>query len=439
MQKRLVIISILVLLIAACEQTPVAQNLPPTPIPFPTMTPGRYVRGRLETPMGLQLSGGSGGLANPATAVAMANQPTATPDYSACPQLGNPTLGDAPGDARSMLAEIERFLSAGGTVLTLETRLRNDWAALGETGTVRGDLDLTGEGAAEVLLTFDTPNNGGALVILGCSNQRYTVHYQNITGGAVPRIIQIADMTFGGDPEILFTGQRCADDGVCQYVTQLISWRGDLGRFVSLLGRDIISDSEPSIGDVDEDDIVEVVVQLDNAGTAETGPLRTGVNIYDWNGAAYVKSIVQLDPPSYRIQIVHQADRAMSRLNAEEAIALYTFTLQDVGLRDWYRGESDQLRAYTMFRLLIARAYVADEDILTTYQDILDAYPDPDTAPIYVRLSTVFWNALNITNNLRSACLEVRDMIGVEPQALELLNRYGERSPTYTAESVCPL
>lgn len=436
--RRLLLISTLVLALAACAPETAAPNLPPTEPPFPTMTPGRYLRGSLATPLGLALDGGS--LANPATAVALANQPTATPDYSACPPLGSPTLDDTPPDTLTVLVNtLAQFLSSGGTPISLESRLRNSWNLLGENGLVRADLDLTGEGANDVIIALATPQDGGTLLIFGCANQRYVSRYQTTTGGTTPRIIQIGDMTADGRPEILFTSEVCTDDDRCQQQTQLITWRADLGRFVSLLGHSITSDGEPTIGDVDDDEIVEVVVRLDNPGDARTGPLRTGVNIYDWNGAGYVRSIVQLDPPQYRIQVVQQADEQLARLNAEEAISLYELALDDPGLQNWHANESPDLRAYILFRLLIARAFLAEPDLLTTYQQILDAFPNPETAPVYARLSTVFWNAFNITNNLRSACLEVREAINVMPESLQLLNRYGDRSPTYTAETVCPL
>jgi hypothetical protein len=53
-------------------------------------------------------------------------------------------------------------------------------------------------------------------------------------------------------------------------------------------------------------------------------------------------------------------------------------------------------------------------------------------------MSIAFWDALQVTNNLHSACLEVQDIIRARPEALSLLNRYGSRSPTYTADELCP-
>jgi hypothetical protein len=53
-------------------------------------------------------------------------------------------------------------------------------------------------------------------------------------------------------------------------------------------------------------------------------------------------------------------------------------------------------------------------------------------------MATTYWNALQVTNNLHSACLEVQAIIRERPEALNLLNRYGSRSPTYSAEMLCP-
>ena len=77
------LLTLTLLLLAACGPTP-GVNTTPTAFPFPTMTPGRV----LQVPMptlagGIPLDGS--GRANPATAVAIANRPTATPNLRACP------------------------------------------------------------------------------------------------------------------------------------------------------------------------------------------------------------------------------------------------------------------------------------------------------------------------------------------------------------------
>ena len=58
--------------------------------------------------------------------------------------------------------------------------------------------------------------------------------------------------------------------------------------------------------------------------------------------------------------------------------------------------------------------------------------------PIYARMAYAFVNALVVTNDLHSACVEVQAIIEREPAALQLINRYGRRSPTYSALDLCP-
>lgn len=434
MSLKLYSLLLLITLVAACQPAPPAA-VAPTVIPFPTMTPGQLLRGPLPT----VIPGGSAsGLSNPATAVALANRPTATPNYAACPPPVNGGLLPAPATGREMVSDIETFLSAGGASQTLETDLRDLWNVLGDSGGVRADLDLTGEGVPDIVASLNTPDEGGMLVIFTCSDSRAIMRYQYTIDGDAPRLAQVGDMNYDNRPELMFSSQRCQSADLCSYLTQLVTWRADLGRFVSLLSGEIESESVPVVSDMDNDEVGEIVVQFENPGNAATGPLRTGVTIYDWNGAAYVQSITQLDPPRFRIQVIQEADRAMNRLNAQEAVPLYQLALDSTALEPWLNDEGPILQSYALYRLLLSYAYMADDRALETYQRIVDSYPDAETAPVYVPLATAFWNAFQVTNNLRSACHEVKEFISTRPEAVDLLNRYGSRSPAYSETTLCP-
>ncbi|MBZ0296832.1 MAG: hypothetical protein K8L99_30000, partial [Anaerolineae bacterium] len=301
MIKRILFLLILALL-AACESQ-TAVNLPPTAIPFPTMTPGRTIHGALPTVVALPLDGSI--RANPATAVALAVRPTATPDYAACPPLAAPPFPERPAEPREMVVAIDGFLTAGGSPVALQAGLRDEWSALGEGELVRADLDLTGEGEPDVLVTFHHPDEGGTLLILGCSNGHYLTHYQFIDSDGPPHLDYVGDMNADNRPDVLFSAPSCTanEDGTedCEQEAQLISWQPLEGSFRSLLNGSILSEEAPTVSDVDNDRVLEIVVRMSNPGTAETGPLRTGVRIYDWNGIAFLNSITQLDPPSFRI------------------------------------------------------------------------------------------------------------------------------------------
>jgi len=435
---------LVLILLSACAPTaslPVA----PTPIPFPTMTPGARLDGVLPAQISLPLDGV--GLSNPATAVALASQPTATPNYAACPVPANPPLDEAaPTNGLALRTAIVNYLTQGGAPLTLADQLRR-WGAIGEQGGVELSTDFTGAGQADVILSYTAPDEGGTLLVLGCVNGVYSLRFQTATGGDVPQIISSTDLNADNRADLLFSARTCSvenpDD--CAYRTQLMTFDPPSGRFVSLLNGTIASASAPAANDMDNDRVQEIVARSDFDGNRATGPLRTGTYIYgtgtyiyDWNGTNYTLSIVQLDPPRFKIQVLQEADRAFTRQEFDSAIALYSQAETDTGLRFWFNDEQGLLSSYAFYRLVLAYAYTEDDRLLPTYQAAIQPYPDPSTAPIYTALLNTFWNALQVTGNLNSACREVQAIIGTRPEALELLNRYGSRSPTYTAADLCP-
>ncbi len=441
MFSRSLALLILIALLAGCAAA--SSNSAPTVIAFPTMTPGRTIRGVLPPVVALPLDGSI--RANPATAVALAIRPTVTPDYTACPPAAAPQLAPQPIDARDMADEITRFLSSGGAPATLQDNLRDDWDVLGETGIVRADFDLTGEGTPEVLVTFNVPeSDSGVLMILGCSAGRYISQYQVIDEDGIPQLIYLGDVNVDSQPDVLYSGLQCElidteeAGSECVYQTQLITWRVSEGRFTSLLSRAITSVDPPSVTDMDNDRVLEIVARLSSSGTPNTGPLRTGVQIYDWDGTGYLLSITQLDPPRFRIQVIHQADRNVQRRQLDAAIDLYQLALNDSNLQNWFNNEQDIHNSYILYRLLTVYAFTEDERLLSMYQAIITNYSDLQAAPVYAPMAVAFWDSFQTTNNLRSACQAVQDIITARPEALELLNRYGNRSPSYTANDLCP-
>jgi hypothetical protein len=425
---------LILLLFAACQPTPVAVNQAPAGPVFPTMTPGRQISGVLPTVIALSLDGN---LANPATAVALANRPTATPDYTACPPSASPVLADTPTNSPEMAAEIARYMSFGGSPESLETALRDQWGVLNEVGSVRADIDFTGEGTPEIVAAYSVPGAGGSLLVLGCAAGRYVPFYQVDTPG-VPQIVNAGELNANGTPEILYSSQQCLTEDDCSYRTQLITWQPGEGRFVSLLSGAIISQNLPEIGDFDNDRVIEVIIRMTSTGTPTTGPLRTGVTIYDWNGVNYTRSITQLDPPRFRIQVIQQADRNLANGNTNEAIALYELALQNTELRNWFNDDEAVLRSYALYRLITAYAFTENENLLPAFQSMQQNYPDPLNAPVYVQMATSFWNALQVTGNLRSACIEAQNIARSRADAINLLTRYRGQAPAYTAESLCP-
>jgi hypothetical protein len=435
MKQRIMLVLILILIGAGCQPAPTAEPFP-TEIAFPTMTPGQVIRAALPPAAAIPLDGS---FSNPSTAAALSSRPTPTPNLHACP-APNDTISlpfPPPTTTNGIADALAAFMSAGGTTVALDRDLRGVWNALGGTGSVRADVDMSGEGTPDVIISLTTPDNGGTVIVLSCTDSRYVPLYVTSIGGGAPQIIRVEDINADGRTDVFYSSTDCAS-GDCLIRSQIIGWSAERGRFVNLLGGALDTIEPPRFEDIDQDRVLEVIEELTDDGNAETGPLRTGYSVYDWNGATYVRSVTQLNPPRFRIQIIHQADAAFDQQLMGEAISLYTLALDNTTLEPWTIDEIPVLDSYVLYRLLLAYSFADDQRRVEVLNTIQTNYADPANAPIYATLAFTFWNAFQITNNLNSACREVQSIIAGRPEALNLINRYGSRSPTYSALDLCP-
>lgn len=431
------------MIITACQPQAPAQVVP-TAIPFPTMTVGSSFSGNLPSN---EILVSDAQLANPATIEANAARPSATPNLRSCPaQSGGLSLAVLPDTASSANDAIANFLTLGGTLTDLEDQLLNDWEVLGDEGYIRSDTDLTGEGMPDIIVAYTGPTDLGVLGIFTCSNGAYIPRYQIVSEGIdPPNLTWLGDINRNGINDLVYSALACDEDDTCEYTTQVVTWERDRGRFVNLVDGRITSFGIPNLNDIDNDDVAEIVVSLDSRGTSATGPLRTGINIYDWNGSVYTLSIIQLDPPRYRIQYIHQADRLFGRLQPEQAADLYLQAIDDEEeLGYWFNNGETVLNAYVLYRLIMTYTFSGDfearENVVTALEEAypIEANTDPASLPVYIEMAYAFLTGWETTNNLSNACQLVQGVIEDRPEATELLNRYGSRSPQYTESDLCP-
>jgi hypothetical protein len=436
--KRFALFIFAMFIAAACQPE---TSLRSTAFPFPTMTIGQTLRGYL-TPVSAQPI--SPILSNPATAEALANRPTPTPNTTVCPMPREDVeLPRKPDTLPEANAALLGFLDAGGSVTALEDALRIEWQAVPETGYVR-QHDLTGAGSSDLVIGYTAPEGNGALVVFGCADgravQRYEVTSESTTP---PQLVWVGDINRSFIADIVFTREICEEADACEIETQIVEYQRRSGRFVNLLDAPVITLDTPSVNDIDGDEVSELVMSLQSRGNSVTGPMRTGVNIYDWNGTAYTLSIIQLDPPRYRIQLVHEADRLFSQLDMANALALYQQALDSPDLRLWYNDEEAILGSYILYREVLAYAYLQDprlSDVITQL-NLRFATSDSNslvTFPAYVEMAYVFLNNVETTRDLNAACAAVQEVIERRPNAIALMNRYGNRSPVYAALDLCP-
>jgi hypothetical protein len=425
--------------ISACEPTP-----PPrlTAQPFPTMTIGQTLRGNL-TPVAVRPPD-SELLSNPATLEALRNQPTATPNYAACPvPLDAVALPELPSTDDAAKAELLLYFNRGGKAANLELLLKTNWNVIGETGYVR-QHDLTNSGVPEVVIGYTSPQNLGTLLILCCRDGQYVERYTiTATSPDAPQILWVGDMNRDFYADLFWARRICATEDACEYEMQVIEYDRLRGRYIALLDEAIFSLNLPAVNDMDSDEVLEIVLTLESRGNSATGPLRTGVHVYDWNGINYTLSIIQLDPPRYQIQVVHEADRLFFRLDMSNAANLYQLALENTDLRAWFNDEAPALTSYILYRQMLAFAYLGDDRIADVAVRLNTDYPLQDgqaldSLPPYVEMAYTFLSEFQAVGDLHAACNAVQQVVARRPSALNLLNRYGSRSPTYNPLMLCP-
>ncbi len=430
-------------MLVACEPTanpPASQTIQNNAPLFPTMTLGRVFNVPMPT-----LSANSGSsLSNPATAIALSNQPTATPNYASCPPINDAAVMPefVVTNARELQDLIGAFLNSGGSITVLEQTLREHFQAINdEQGFINASIDLTGEGVPEILLGYTAPDGQSILTVFGCADGRILRRYESVHAGEAPTLLNTGDLNLDGMPDVFFTSRNCTtpnNDATCTYTSELVAWDQTRGRYINLVSGELVSQSEPSIEDFDQDRISEIIIRLENSGNSETGPLRTGFTVYDWDGAVYRSALTQLDPPRYRIQVMQAADARLASGNSPEAIQLYNVALESATLTNWYPDDATILRAYGLYRLVTMYAFQESPLLEETFTRLTHEFPDPALSPVYVEMTLRFWDALQVTNNIRSACTAALDIATLRPEAVDLLNRYGSESPTYTTAQLCP-
>ncbi|MBK8024819.1 MAG: hypothetical protein IPK19_26230 [Chloroflexi bacterium] len=306
-----------------------------------------------------------------------------------------------------------------------------------DTGGARGDLDLTGEGIPEIVITYAAEGEG-ALLIAGCLDGRIIDRYRAALTERAPQIVSATDANVNALPDLLFAAETCDDAGLCTYRAQMVTWQAERGRFVNLISDSWANDVPPALEDIDGDRVGEIIARFENPGDSTTGPLRTGFTAWDWDGQSYVRSITQLDPPRFRIQVIHEADAAFAAEDYAQAIPLYQLAADDTALENWLPDDNVVLKAYALYRLLLAYSYNDDPRRIEVQGRLISEYPDTAAAPPYVQMGLEFWNGLQVTNNLRAGCGEALEVVNARLDAIGMLNRYGDRAPLYDATTLCP-
>ncbi len=419
-----------------------------TPTPSPTVTPGGMILMWLPTEPPPPTPTPTPLAATPA--YLLTALPPDTGNLVACPQPDNPFPPETPVSYGQYATTINNFLSAGGSLAALAALLRG-WGAVGEDfGLVTDSYDLTGDGVYDVVAIIADPFNAGVapipgqLLVFGCHQDDYRLLYTSDYGPGfgMPSILYVGDMNADVTPELVLFQQRC-QGGSCVQTAQVLTWSAPNDGFIAL-NVDTVGapDGRFAIQDLDGDGVLELMITGGGISTdISAGPPRSSTTIWDWNGLNYVRAVTQLDPPLYRIHVIHDADRALERGDAGEAIRLYREALDNPRLGTWQvPNEAAMLRGYAHYRLIVAYAYLEnDAAALETHTALLAENPPGTPGYGYAALGDAFWRAFQSSgHNMHTGCLAAAEAAATYPQTVLFLNSYGPANRTYQIPDLCP-
>lgn len=475
---------ILALLAAGCGPVAdiIGEREPPTPTPDPLdptrqaviqATPGGKLSVWLVTPTGASGEAGSAATpqvgeipgANPvgpnatatadfatreaATAIALAPPPAPNYQPDECPQPGSPSPPARPQDFDDYKRVIGQYLSAGGSSTVLEAALRN-WSAITDRGgVVQADMDLTGDGVREIIVTLYNPAaynpeallNAGQLLVYGCDSGGYRLLYttQYNAGIALPRLLRVGDMNADVRAELVYYTESC-DRSTCYKEAKILSWNAVVGVFEELNNGQIVAvNGRIGVADIDEDGVLELTAQVNPPGTVASGPPRSVLDTWDWNGVDYVLARRDQEEARYRIQAVHDADQLLDERQWRAAINAYAALRDDNSLSAWnVSGDYEGLRAYAAFKIMITYALMGNGRADTWFNVLQQENPPGSAGHGFAQMGATFMDNFRATGDAHAACAQALSAGGMQPNTLSLLNSYGYNNRSYMLSDLCP-
>ncbi len=355
---------------------------------------------------------------------------------------------------------LQTYLSAGGSVDTLAAKFQ-EWGVIDEqadppSGTVRGDLDFTGDGIADVLVAARDldqfpvgPYWPGNLFLLTCQNGQFVMQYTVAPTDmypelVTPQIYALDDLTGDGVPDVLYDMPTCGAS-TCFSNAQGVRWDASTGSFVTLLPEPINQPySDFTITDQTGDGLLDIVVDGGMMGSAGAGPQRAYQYIYSWDGSLFTLEEQTLISNQHPIHLVNDADDLLIAGDYAGAITLYEQSYTDPSLErelwDAYEGWQRDLEAYARYKMIIATVQLGDQaGAQALYDQLLADYPDAaQPGGVYVGYARLFWEAYTDSGDVGSACEAVTSQLPEDFSGQITLNMYGYANKYYEALDMCP-
>ncbi len=421
MLKKLVIPLAILLILAACGAPGT-----PTPTPTPTATPHPTATPR----------------------------PTATPTpISICPPQNLAAVWTPPAQFDGYPQAIRAYLSQGGDTANLLTILRQASSINDKWGGVLS-IDLSGDGEPETIVSIIDPFSldqsagpSGMLLIYGCEDRQVALWHSNIAArpNPLPRIVQTGNfITAPRGNQIAVQTESCGAN-TCFEKFDVLGWDGQ--SIVSLLAEPLeLPAGQYQLVQTDADTPLEIEAQKGINSSIGAGPQRTEKQLWDWNGAQYVKVKTEVLPVEYRIHAIYEADDAFTAGDYQKAIDWYSRVLTDDTLKDWLTEnggvnahDQDTLKAYARFRLLLIGLLRGDANAGDQLQALTTEYPDGSPVHQTQQMAQLLWDKYQATKNWAETCAAVDAFANDQYQIVDDLGLFGYANRMYTSDDMCPI
>jgi hypothetical protein len=368
-----------------------------------------------------------------------------SPIPPACPAPGSPTLV-RPANFADYPAAIQQYLTAGGSLATLETTL-SGWGVLpDETGQVVAS-DLKGDGNLEVVVALVDTGAGtvwptGDLLVFGCQAGIYALLYQEgyDPDGMFVRLLELVDMDLDGRQDVLYTLSTCGAH-TCYETLEVAGWAG--AGFVSLMGGPLDMPFPTYIATPGR-----IEAQSGGIGSVGAEPQRGYTEIWEWNGSVLTVTQQIWAPPVYRYHALLDGDQALLGGDHAAAIAAYERVISDATLQEWgaVSGVVDpaverlQLAAFARWRLVLTRLLTADSAGAQLEYDRLQAdHPAGTAGQDVAAMAQTFWTDYSGGGSIGSGCATVVAAAGVDTTVQDFFNaNYGYANPWWEPVDLCP-
>jgi hypothetical protein len=190
------------------------------------------------------------------------------------------------------------------------------------------------------------------------------------------------------------------------------------------------------VSDVDGDGVLELIMRggiIGHPSWLSDGPWRAETMVYKWNGKGFIMDSLEVTPPEFQFQAIHDADQAFLNSNFDLALELYEDAIIPGKYRWWVEGliqnenefeeakqlewhttptpvlpdhrEYDHLSAYARYRMLLIYTQQGRVTEAAEMANTMErAYPLGNAGYAIARLANVFWSSYKHNLDIHSAC-----------------------------------